>query len=44
MARLALVHSVGSEEQLLTVIDKYSAGQIEARQLIPVRFSRLEGV
>ena len=38
-----LVMPLGSEEgQLLTVIDKDAAGQLEARQLIPVRFSRLE--
>ncbi|MDK1385401.1 protein-L-isoaspartate(D-aspartate) O-methyltransferase [Sinorhizobium sp. 8-89] len=42
MGRLVL--PVGSEEQLLTVIDKDSAGQLEARQLIPVRFSQLEAV
>ncbi|MDK1373697.1 MULTISPECIES: protein-L-isoaspartate(D-aspartate) O-methyltransferase [unclassified Sinorhizobium] len=40
MGRLVL--PVGSEEQVLTIIDKDSAGQLEARQLIPVRFSRLE--
>jgi protein-L-isoaspartate(D-aspartate) O-methyltransferase len=40
MGRLVL--PVGSEEQVLTVIDKNSAGQFAARQLIPVRFSRLE--
>jgi protein-L-isoaspartate(D-aspartate) O-methyltransferase len=40
MGRLVL--PVGSEEQVLTVIDKDSAGQFAARQLIPVRFSRLE--
>ena len=40
-----LVLPVGSEEvQLLTVIDKDAAGQLEARKLIPVRFSRLEAV
>ncbi len=37
-----LVMPVGSEVQLLTVIDKDAAGQLEARQLIPVRFSQLE--
>jgi protein-L-isoaspartate(D-aspartate) O-methyltransferase len=37
-----LVMPVGSEVQLLTVIDKDAAGQLEARQLISVRFSRLE--
>ncbi|NRP72517.1 Protein-L-isoaspartate O-methyltransferase [Ensifer psoraleae] len=42
MGRLVL--PVGSEEQLLTVIDKDSAGQLEARELIPVRFSQLEAV
>ncbi|OCP24778.1 MULTISPECIES: protein-L-isoaspartate(D-aspartate) O-methyltransferase [unclassified Ensifer] len=42
MGRLVL--PVGSEQQLLTVIDKDSAGQLEVRQLIPVRFSRLETV
>lgn len=40
MGRLVL--PVGSEEQFLTVIDKDSAGQLKTRQLIPVRFSRLE--
>ena len=40
MGRLVL--PVGSEEQVLTVIDKDSAGKFAARQLIPVRFSRLE--
>jgi protein-L-isoaspartate(D-aspartate) O-methyltransferase len=40
MGRLVL--PVGSEEQVLTVIDKDAAGQFAARQLIPVRFSRLE--
>ncbi|TKB42757.1 MAG: protein-L-isoaspartate O-methyltransferase, partial [Mesorhizobium sp.] len=30
------------EAQLLTVIDKDAAGQLQTRQLIPVRFSRLE--
>ena len=40
-----LIMPVGSEEvQLLTVIDKDAAGQLEARKLIPVRFSRLEAV
>ena len=40
-----LVLPVGSEEvQLLTVIDKDAAGQLKARKLIPVRFSRLEAV
>jgi protein-L-isoaspartate(D-aspartate) O-methyltransferase len=40
-----LVLPVGSEEnQLLTVIDKDSAGQLKARKLIPVRFSQLETV
>ncbi|MDK1492047.1 protein-L-isoaspartate(D-aspartate) O-methyltransferase [Sinorhizobium sp. 7-81] len=42
MGRLVL--PVGSEQQLLTVIDKDSTGQLEARQLIPVRFSQLEAV
>ncbi|OAP36571.1 protein-L-isoaspartate O-methyltransferase [Sinorhizobium glycinis] len=42
MGRMVL--PVGSEEQFLTVIDKDSAGHFEARQLIPVRFSRLEAV
>lgn len=42
MGRLVL--PVGSEHQFLTVIDKDSAGQLVARQLIPVRFSRLETV
>lgn len=40
MGRLVL--PVGSEEQVLTVVDKDSAGRFAARQLIPVRFSRLE--
>ncbi|HXV31248.1 MAG TPA: protein-L-isoaspartate(D-aspartate) O-methyltransferase [Sinorhizobium sp.] len=40
MGRMVL--PVGSEEQVLTVIDKDSTGKLEARQLIPVRFSRLE--
>ncbi|CCE95823.1 protein-L-isoaspartate O-methyltransferase [Sinorhizobium fredii HH103] len=40
MGRMVL--PVGTEEQLLTVIDKDSAGQFETRKLIPVRFSRLE--
>ncbi|APG85710.1 protein-L-isoaspartate(D-aspartate) O-methyltransferase [Sinorhizobium americanum] len=40
MGRLVL--PVGSEEQVLTVIDKDAAGHLKARQLIPVRFSRLE--
>lgn len=40
MGRLVL--PMGSEEQLLTVIDKDSAGQLRTRRLIPVRFSRLE--
>ena len=44
-ARGAPGHACGSEEvQLLTVIDKDAAGQLEARELIPVRFSRLEAV
>ena len=30
--------------RLLTVIDKDAAGQLEARELIPVRFGRLETV
>lgn len=42
MGRLVL--PVGSDEQVLTVIDKDSAGRLEARQLIPVRFSQLEAV
>ena len=38
-----LVLPVGpDEEQRLTVIDKDAAGQTHARELIPVRFSRLE--
>ncbi len=40
MGRLVL--PMGSEEQVLTVIDKDSEGQYLARQLIPVRFSKLE--
>ena len=32
------------EAQLLTVIDKDSAGRLEARELIPVRFTQLETV
>ena len=40
-----LVMPVGAEEgQVLTVIDKDPAGQLKARKLIPVRFSRLETV
>ena len=40
-----LVLPVGpDEEQRLTVIDKDAAGQTHARELIPVRFSRLETV
>ncbi|MER8716044.1 protein-L-isoaspartate O-methyltransferase, partial [Mesorhizobium sp. M1295] len=40
-----LVLPVGPEDvQLLTVIDKDSAGQLKTRKLIPVRFSRLETV
>ncbi|CAN7576730.1 protein-L-isoaspartate(D-aspartate) O-methyltransferase [Pararhizobium sp. LjRoot255] len=39
-----LVMPVGSEVQLLTVIDKDATGQLEARQLISVRFSQLEAV
>jgi protein-L-isoaspartate(D-aspartate) O-methyltransferase len=40
-----LVLPAGSEDvQLLTVIDKDAAGQLKARKLIPVRFSRLETV
>ncbi|RWH84626.1 MAG: protein-L-isoaspartate(D-aspartate) O-methyltransferase [Mesorhizobium sp.] len=40
-----LVLPVGPEEvQLLTVINKDSAGQLKTRKLIPVRFSRLETV
>jgi protein-L-isoaspartate(D-aspartate) O-methyltransferase len=36
---------VGPEQgQLLTVIDKDSAGQLKTRKIIPVRFSRLETV
>ncbi|CAH2408887.1 hypothetical protein MES5069_740040 [Mesorhizobium escarrei] len=36
---------MGSEEvQLLTVIDKDAAGQLEVLELIPVQFSRLETV
>ncbi len=42
MGRLVL--PMGSEQQLLTVIDKDSAGQLETRQFIPVRFGRLETV
>ncbi|MER8870567.1 protein-L-isoaspartate(D-aspartate) O-methyltransferase [Mesorhizobium sp. M0814] len=38
-----LVLPLGPEEtQFLTVVDKDAAGQLETRQLIPVRFSRLE--
>jgi protein-L-isoaspartate(D-aspartate) O-methyltransferase len=44
-ARGRLVLPVGSEEvQLLTVIDKDAAGQLKARKLIPVGFSRLESM
>jgi protein-L-isoaspartate(D-aspartate) O-methyltransferase len=32
------------EAQLLTVIDKDPAGRLEARELIPVRFTQLETV
>lgn len=40
-----LVMPVGpSEAQLLTVIDKDAVGDTETRELIPVRFSRLETV
>ncbi len=40
-----LVMPVGPEEgQVMTVIDKDAAGQLKARKLIPVRFSRLETV
>ncbi len=39
-----LVFPMGSEQQFLTVIDKDSAGQLETRQFIPVRFGRLETV
>ena len=42
MGRLVL--PMGSEQQFLTVIDKDSAGQLETRQFIPVRFGRLETV
>ncbi|MQW87086.1 protein-L-isoaspartate(D-aspartate) O-methyltransferase [Sinorhizobium saheli] len=40
MGRMVL--PLGSDEQLLTVIDKDAAGHFETRQLIPVRFTRLE--
>ncbi|PDT40065.1 MULTISPECIES: protein-L-isoaspartate(D-aspartate) O-methyltransferase [Sinorhizobium] len=40
MGRMVL--PLGSEEQVLTVIDKNAAGQLKTRKLIPVRFSRLE--
>ena len=40
-----LVMPVGSDQtQQLTVIDKDATGQLKARKLIPVRFSRLETV
>ena len=39
-----LVMPLGDEAQVLTVIDKDSAGQLKARKLIPLRFSRLETV
>ncbi|KQU97864.1 MULTISPECIES: protein-L-isoaspartate(D-aspartate) O-methyltransferase [Ensifer] len=42
MGRLVL--PMGSEQQFLTVIDKDSAGRLETRQFIPVRFGRLETV
>ena len=42
MGRLVL--PLGSEDQVLTVIDKDAAGKFVARPLIPVRFSRLEAV
>jgi protein-L-isoaspartate(D-aspartate) O-methyltransferase len=34
----------GDEEQQLTVIDKNETGDTRAREVIPVRFSRLETV
>ncbi|WP_026622681.1 protein-L-isoaspartate(D-aspartate) O-methyltransferase (plasmid) [Ensifer sp. WSM1721] len=40
MGRMVL--PLGSEEQVLTVIDKDDQGQVEERKLIPVRFSQLE--
>ncbi|MCA1367098.1 protein-L-isoaspartate(D-aspartate) O-methyltransferase [Bradyrhizobium sp. BRP14] len=40
MGRMVL--PLGSEEQVLTVIDKDEQGQVEVRKLIPVRFSQLE--
>ncbi|WP_081162170.1 protein-L-isoaspartate(D-aspartate) O-methyltransferase [Ensifer aridi] len=40
MGRMVL--PLGSEEQVLTVIDKDEQGQVEERKLIPVRFSQLE--
>jgi protein-L-isoaspartate(D-aspartate) O-methyltransferase len=40
-----MVMPLGSEEgQLLTVIDKDAAGHLKTRELIPVRFSRLETI
>ena len=32
----------GEEAQMLTVVDKDAAGQVTRRELLPVRFSRLE--
>jgi protein-L-isoaspartate(D-aspartate) O-methyltransferase len=32
------------DAQLLTVVDKDSAGRLETRKLIPVRFTQLETV
>ncbi|WP_026614900.1 protein-L-isoaspartate(D-aspartate) O-methyltransferase [Ensifer aridi] len=40
MGRMVL--PLGSEEQVLTVIDKDEQGQVDERKLIPVRFSQLE--
>ena len=39
-----MVMPVGGEEQQLTVIDKDETGDTRAREVIPVRFSRLETV
>jgi protein-L-isoaspartate(D-aspartate) O-methyltransferase len=32
----------GKEAQILTVVDKDAAGQFKRREILPVRFSRLE--
>ena len=35
---------VGPEEALLSLLSKDAAGKIETREVMPVRFSRLETV